>query len=192
MKFNCGYKGSQDLEDSAGGRPSSPRYNPTNEAAACEECVCSNPSRVIGVGRSRSMKAGCSNVHEVEGVGFMSGRAVHWQRSASQSCDRWTMFTLGGPCVWQQDLGIKIQHFSHRTTRSNTESVEPRVHWRSQTWSLQSKPFTDYSVSMYESERRNNVQCSLPPICKLVAAYQGLNRSFHNGTPRRPWLPITL
>ena len=36
---------------------------------------------------------------------------------------------------------------------------------------------------MYESERKNNVQCSLPPICKLVAAYQGLHRSFHHGTP---------
>ena len=123
----------------------------------------------------------------------MSGCAVRWQRSASQSSDCWTTFALGGPRVWQQDLGITIQRFSRRTARSSSESVELRVHWRSQTRSLlQSRPFTDYSVSMYESERRNNVQCSLPPICKLVAAYQGLHRSFHNGTPRRPWLPITL
>ena len=47
-KLDCGHRGSQDLEDSVGGRPSSPRYNPADEVAACEECVCSNPSRVIG------------------------------------------------------------------------------------------------------------------------------------------------
>ena len=73
--------------------------------------------------------------------------------------------------MWQQDLGITIQLFSCQTARLNSESVEPRVHWHSQTRSiLQSRPFTDYSVSMYESERRNNVQCSLPSIGKLVAA----------------------
>ena len=116
-----------------------------------------------------------------------------WLRSASQSSDRWTTFTLKGLHVWQQDLGIMIQRFSHRIVRSNSESVEPRVHWRSQTWSLlESRPFSDYSVSIYESEWRNNIQCSLPLVCKLVAAYQGLHQSFHNGTPRRPQLPITL
>ena len=83
------------------------------------------------------------------------GHAMHWQRSASQSSDRWTTFALGGPHVWQRDLGIMIQHFSRRTARSNSELVEPRVHWHSQTWSLlQNRPFIDYSVSMYESERR--------------------------------------
>ena len=49
-KFNCGHRGSQHLEDSAGGRPSSPRYNSANEVAASKECIHSKPSRVIGVG----------------------------------------------------------------------------------------------------------------------------------------------
>ena len=71
-KFNCGHRGSQDLEDSARGRPSSPRYNPSDEVVACEDRICSNPSRVIGAGRSRSTKANGSNVHEAEGVGFVS------------------------------------------------------------------------------------------------------------------------
>ena len=127
-------------------------------------------------------------------VGRPACRAVPcWLRSASQSSDRWTTFASRRPRKWQQDLGITIQRFSRRTARSNSESVEPRVQWRSQTRRYcKVEPFTGYSVSMYESERRSNVQCSLPPICKLVAAYQGLHRSFHNGTPRRPWLPITL
>ena len=67
---------------------------------------------------------------------LLSGGAVLWQWSASQSSDRWTTFALGGPRVWQQDLGITIQRFSRRTARSSSESVEPRVHWRSQTWSI--------------------------------------------------------
>ena len=124
----------------------------------------------------------------------LSGRAVLWQQSTSQSSDRWTTFTLGGPRVWQQDLGITIQNFSHQTARSNSGSVEPRVHWRSQTWSiLQSRDRLQVTVCPCTRVKgRNNVQCSLPPICKLVIAYQGLHRSFHNGTPRRPWLPIPL
>ena len=60
--------------------------------------------------------------------------------------------------MWQQGLSIMIQRFSRRTARPSSESVEPRVHWRSQTQSIvQSRPFIDYSVSMYESERRNNI-----------------------------------
>ena len=35
----------------------------------------------------------------------------------------------------------------------------------------------------YTRNQRNNVQGSLPLICKLVAACQGLHRSFHNGIP---------
>ena len=35
---------------------------------------------------------------------------------------------LGGPRVWQQDLGITLQHVSRRIARSLSESVEPRVH----------------------------------------------------------------
>ena len=125
----------------------------------------------------------------------LSGRAVHWQQSPSQSSDRWTMFALGGPRVWQQDLGITIQRFSPRTGRSNSESVEPRVHWRSQDTEYTTKQ-NRLQVTVCPCTRmkegRNNVQCSLPPICKLVAAYQGLHRSFHNGPPQRSWLPITL
>ena len=66
----------------------------------------------------------------------ISDRAVRWQRSVSQSSDRWTTFALGGLRMWQQDLGITIRRFSHQTVRSNSESVEPRIHWRSQTRSM--------------------------------------------------------
>ena len=123
----------------------------------------------------------------------LSDRAVRWQRSVSQSTDRWTTFTLGGPRVWQQDLGITIQRshveqrdcLASRWNRESTGAVRHGVNCKAE-------PFTDYIASMYGRNLSNNVQCHWQPICKLAATYRGLLRSFHNGTLRRPWHPITL
>ena len=60
------------MEDRTRGRPSSPRHNRASEAVVGEECFCSNPSRVTGVGDRWSMEAGGSLVLTIEGVGFMS------------------------------------------------------------------------------------------------------------------------
>ena len=46
-KFNCGHRRSQHMEDSAGGRPSSPRDNSVDEAAASNECICSTPQGLL-------------------------------------------------------------------------------------------------------------------------------------------------
>ena len=46
-----------------------------NEVVASVECTCSYPSMFIDIGGRRSIKAGCSEVHEAQGDGFMSWQA---------------------------------------------------------------------------------------------------------------------
>ena len=61
------------MEGSADKRSSNTGYTAAVEETAKEDAkVYSKPSRVIGVLRPRTTKAGGTNVHEAEGIGYVS------------------------------------------------------------------------------------------------------------------------
>ena len=105
---------------------------------------------------------------------------------AGQRCVRRSVNVVAGP--WYNDATCLTSNSEIEWRVGGTES--PLAQSDTEFTARQNR--SQITACPYTRNERNNVQCSLPPVCKLVAACQGLHLSFHNGTPRRPWSPFTL
>ena len=142
--------------------------------------VCASSLRSLPQTVASAPKPNCRAV-PCNGNGPCPSRLI-----AGQRCVRRSARVAAGP--WYNDA----------TRLTSNSEIEWRVGGTESPLAQSDTEFTakqnrsQITTCLYTRNERNNVQGSLPLICKLVAAYQGLHRSFHNGTPRRPWSPITL
>ena len=90
----CSSKRSKDLDN-----------NSVIEIEIGEELICSNPSRITSVQRSRTTKAGWTNVHEIEGL------SACYHDPTKGHIGIYRMLALVKDNYWWKDMGKDVEHY---------------------------------------------------------------------------------